>query len=184
MVWNCFFNSQKKSQSPTVCFTRATQTFYLKLLLHRKQKADTKVQELHFDFNQQEVNTRNQRKPIDCQQLEKSWCHGQWLSLRHRRGFRFKAQSLVSAAGTQAAALHMIGQINFLQTLQVWIFFFYKTKKIKIYDHQSGDMTETKQTCLQQLEWNCVKNLGGFSATVFWMAVDNTKSARNSENWK
>lgn len=58
-----------------MCFTRATKTLYLKLLLHRKQKADTKVQELHFDFTQQEVNTlRNQWKPIDCQQLEKSEC--------------------------------------------------------------------------------------------------------------
>lgn len=69
-----------------MCFTRATKTLYLKLLLHRKQKADTKVQELHFDFTQQDVNTlRNQWKPIDCQQLEKSECRGQWMSLRHRR---------------------------------------------------------------------------------------------------
>lgn len=34
-----------------MCFTRATKTlFYLKLMLHRRQKADTKVQELHSDF--------------------------------------------------------------------------------------------------------------------------------------
>lgn len=101
-----------------MCFTRATKALYLKLLLHRKQKADTKVQELHFDFTQQEVNTTtNQWKPIDRQQLEKSWCDGQWLSLRHRReeGSDTKRRSLVSAASVRTAALHVIRRMKFLQ---------------------------------------------------------------------